>query len=130
MLESTRDGQLRTWREPWEAGETGEVGELVPGANVYAPDVMSFAQRPDALSVRVSASPFTPFDGTHCSYLVSRSVFSALQKERDPAEDEDANAKGAAPSVSVAFQSALNGEQWWSPEDPSVGIVARPMAPG
>ena len=87
------------------------------------------AQRPDALSVRASASPFTPFDGTHCSYLVSRSVFSALQKEREPAEDEDANAvKGAAPSVSVAFQSALNGEQWWSPEDPSVGIVARPMA--
>jgi hypothetical protein len=41
MLESTRDGQLRTWREPWEAGETGEVGELVPGANVYAPDVMT-----------------------------------------------------------------------------------------
>ena len=63
-----------------------------------------------------SASPFGRFAGEHHAYFVCRGRSDLLNTSQQNA------------TISVAFQSPLNGEVWWDAEDNRRGVVSRPMA--
>ena len=71
---------------------------------------------PPVCSVRARASPFAAFGQDHDAFFVAR--------ERAP----PIIGPPPAETVSVAFQSPLNGEVRWDPNDLSHGVCARPMA--
>ena len=71
---------------------------------------------PPSVSVRPRASPFAAFASDHDAFFVSR--------ERAP----PVTGPPQTNTVSVAFQSPLNGECWWDPLSPANGVCARPMA--
>ena len=71
---------------------------------------------PASVSVRPRASPFAAFASDHDAFFVSR--------ERAP----PVTGPPQTNTVSVAFQSPLNGECWWDPLSPANGVCARPMA--
>ena len=71
---------------------------------------------PPSVSVRPRASPFAAFAQDHDAFFVSR--------ERAP----PVTGPPQTNTVSVAFQSPLNGECWWDPLSPANGVCARPMA--
>jgi hypothetical protein len=100
-----------------------QQGEVATMEGVYAlltrlsrSDQESF---PASVSVQPKASPFAAFDQNHDAYLVSR---------RLRADDSRTCRRGPeVNTVSVTFQSLLNGECWWDPQNPSSGVSARPM---
>ena len=97
-----------------EAGFEAAAAEIAGGAALPMAEVHGLLRAiagnaiavPRCLQVRASAA-----------YLVSRG--------RRPTAPGPGGGTGA---VSVAFQSALNGDKWWSPDDPHDGVAARPMA--
>ena len=103
----------------------GEIVEMPLVHQLLRNVVAGVVPYPEALQLKASASPFAPFDVPHCCYLVSRARASARAKKD---KKDEPKAAAAAPTVSVAFQSALNGEVWWSARSPLDGVVARPMA--
>ena len=74
------------------------------------------ARFPEGLPVQSSASPFGRFSGDHYCYFVCRG------------RSDLAHASALHTTVSVAFQSPLNGEVWWDPHETRRGVVSRPMA--
>ena len=97
-----------------------QQGEVATLEGVYA--VLRRLSRSDqerfpaSVSVRPRASPFAAFASDHDAFFVSR--------ERAPPVVGPPNTN----TVSVAFQSPLNGECWWDPLSPANGVCARPMA--
>ena len=68
---------------------------------------------PPSVSVRPRASPFAAFASDHDAFFVSR--------ERAP----PVTGPPQTNTVSVAFQSPLNGECWWDPLSPANGVCAQ-----
>ena len=97
-----------------------QAGEVATLEGVYA--VLRRLSRsdqepfPPSVSVRPRASPFAAFASDHDAFFVSR--------ERAP----PVTGPPQTNTVSVAFQSPLNGECWWDPQNPANGVCARPMA--
>ena len=90
----------------------GAVHSLLRGLANRGPH----ARFPDGLPVQSSASPFGRFGGEHHAYFVCRGRSDLLNTSQQNA------------TISVAFQSPLNGEVWWDAEDNRRGVVSRPMA--
>jgi len=107
------------------AAEADAVGRLQRGEVATLEGVYAVLRRlsrsdqepfPPSVSVRPRASPFAAFASDHDAFFVSR--------ERAP----PITGPPQTNTVSVAFQSPLNGECWWDPLSPANGVCARPMA--